>query len=326
MSKRKEHSLTADDLNADARPPDKTARARNEGCEFLATQHPHPADQEATFDEPTHTYTVKGQVPQRSVTGLVHHAGLFEEFNPTLCVETYYFSWKSRGNHPKYGKFIDASNGDDDKAKAAILKSWEDAGKEASALGTALHLYCEQVLNRDPVDENEVPAVPDQRVVKEASQIDAFLASEFGKTLTPYRTELTVFLEREGIIVCAGQIDALMRDAKGNFYIFDWKRVKPEHRIDKYEPGFRGRCGKGVVAHMPDTKHSQYSLQTSIYAHLLRSSHGIDVGDRMYLVRVHDGLDTYELVKCTDLRDEAEDILDDEFNRLKRAQHRGPSV
>ena len=71
------------------------------------------------------------------------------------------------------------------------------------------------------------------------------------------------------------------------------------------------------MSHSPDTKHSQYSLQTSIYAELLKSSHGIDVGTNLYLVRVHEGLESYELVRCTDLRDEAIEILATELERLK---------
>eukprot|EP00966_Prymnesium_polylepis_P036715 852012-Prymnesium_polylepis.1 len=49
---------------------------------------------------------------------------------------------------------------------------------------------------------------------------------------------------------------------------------------------------------------------------MLENTHGIDVGDRMYLLRMHGDRNAYELVQCRDLRDEAREALRSEADRL----------
>ena len=56
-----------------------------------------------------------------------------------------------------------------------------------------------------------------------------------------------------------------------------------------------------------------------MYSIMMRSSHGIDACDNLYIVRMHKRLaNGYELVKCTDYRDVAQRLIDNEFERLKR--------
>ena len=105
-------------------------------------------------------------------------------------------------------------------------------------------------------------------------------------------------------------------DKDGNYYLFDFKRVAKNHKLDPKEKGFTPNrntppaCGLGPMAHLPDTHYQKYSLQTSMYNLMLLNLHGIDVGDRMYLLRVHADRDAYELVPCRDLREEARAALD----------------
>ncbi len=51
---------------------------------------------------------------------------------------------------------------------------------------------------------------------------------------------------------------------------------------------------------------------------MLFRSFGVDVGDRMYLVRMHEDRDSYELVHCRDLRKEALHVLQAEEARLAK--------
>lgn len=126
----------------------------------------------------------------------------------------------------------------------------------------------------------------------------------------------------DGQSVSAGQIDALYVDKDGLHYLFDFKRVAKNHKLDPEEKGFtpgRGMppaCGLGPMAHLPDTHFQKYSLQTSIYNLMLENTHRVDVGDRMYLLRMHADRDGYELVKCRDLRAEAKTALQSEAARL----------
>lgn len=186
-------------------------------------------------------------------------------------------------------------------------------GVEASRLGTALHAYCEFDCN-----DQEYPYNPE--ITREIEQYESFKRSSFvtERKLIPYRTELNVsYGFRDSINVCAGQIDCLYVDCNQKYYIVDFKRVASKHALDPKEMGFRGECGVPPVAgHIPKTHYQSYSLQTSIYNVMLCHSHGIDVEDRMYLLRMHDDRDTYELVKCSDLREEARQALSHEHRRL----------
>jgi len=314
-------SAREDDSQEREEPVAKKPRVRNEGCDYLAERYSFEADRHAEFDEPTHKYTVHGKAVHRSVTGLVH--SLFEPFNGNLIVSKHYASWKERDD-PRYKPFIEQATNesglvDDEQAKRLIVQSWTNEGKKASDLGTKMHLYAEQVLNWNEADGTPRPT-PHEDVSAEGVQFDAFMASDFVKEreLEPIRTELTVFYMRGGVVVTAGQIDALFRSKKTQqYYIIDWKRIKPDKRIDAAARAFRN--GLGFASSIPDTQHYQYSLQTSIYSLMLRESHGIDAEDNLYLVRMHaDRSQGYELVKCTDLRPLAHQVLTHEYMSLSK--------
>ena len=93
----------------------------------------------------------------------------------------------------------------------------------------------------------------------------------------------------DGRSISAGQIDALYIGKGGDYYIFDFKRVKSNHKLCAKEKGFcvRGEepaCALPPLAHLPDTHLQKYSLQTSIYNLMLKQTHGKDAGKRMYII------------------------------------------
>ena len=142
------------------------------------------------------------------------------------------------------------------------------------------------------------------------------------RQLKPVRTELCVGWRANGQSISAGQIDALYVDKHGRHYLFDFKRVANNHKLDPKAKGFTPgpgtppACGLGPMAHLPDTHFQKYSLQTSIYNLMLHDTHGIDVGDRQYLLRMHADRAEFELVQCRDLRSEARIALKSEQERL----------
>lgn len=162
-------------------------------------------------------------------------------------------------------------------------------------------------------------------------QFEAFKASAWAKDrgLRPLRTELSVGWRADGRSVSAGQIDALYVDKDGLHYLFDFKRVAKHHKLCPKDKGFAVRgeeppVGAGPMAHLPDTHFQKYSLQTSIYNLMLQNTHGIDVGDRMYLLRMHADRPEFEQVQCRDLRAEARKALESEAERL--AARRPPAA
>ena len=157
-------------------------------------------------------------------------------------------------------------------------------------------------------------------IAKEVAQHTTFMSSDFITqfSLCPYATELLVWYTVNNQIVSAGQVDAVMRSRDTDaFFLIDWKRVSSKRKLTADEPSFQDRCGFGDCKDIPDTHFHKYSLQCSIYAIMLMHSHGFDVGDRMFLVRMHVDRDSYELVQCCDWRRVAQSLLQSEYARLR---------
>jgi hypothetical protein len=249
-----------------------------------------------TFVKEGHKYTVDGQEVQRSCTGVIGH--FFPPFDSTSVMSQWYHKWKSSPDHPYYAAIQEALAGGlgDAGAKAAITALWAESGE----LGTALHYHIECILN------NLLPPLS-LKLAPEIAQFHSFMASDFVTScgLKPYRTELIVSWSADGRCVSAGMIDALFVDANHCRYLIDWKRIGRNHELSADREGFGSSTGLGPMAHLPNTDFSRYSLQCSIYNLMLKQSYGIDVGDRMYLVRMHTDRTEYELKQCSDLRDEA---------------------
>ena len=292
---------------------DESVRCRNVGCSKLARCNALRGEEQATFEEVSHTYTIGGVVAQQSTTDLV--AQVFEKFDAYATVSTYYNTWKTKKDI-RYWDIIqshvrDDGSIDDEKAMQTIIQNWTETGALATRLGTELHLYVERLLN------SEECLAPPQCINQEAKQFDEFLLSRFIEEhdLSVFRTELIVWFKIDDILVAAGQIDAVFKGSEG-YYLFDWKRVHPKKDVSQAARAFQDRNGIGPARCIPDTTHHRYSLQLSLYAKMLLMSYGLNVEDRMYLLRMHCNLNTAELVHCTDLRDVADEILHAEYRSI----------
>ena len=162
-------------------------------------------------------------------------------------------------------------------------------------------------------------------IVQEVVQHDAFMRSHFitEHALVPYATELLVWYTIDDHAVSAGQVDAVLRSSDtGEFFLFDWKRVSSKHELTACEQPFASRHGVGECGAIPDTHFHKYSLQCCIYGIMLGHSRGIRVGNRMYLVRVHEDRESYQVVECCDWRPVVLSLLQAEHARLmaKRTQ------
>ena len=277
----------------------------------LARINPLPSDPHLIFDEEPHTYTCWGQLVTRSVTGIV--ACAFDSFDPVVCTNKYFDRWSSDPESEYFALIerVRAAGGDDKYAISCIHSEWRERGQEASRLGTVLHRYCE-------FDCNNSPVTPPAELQQELTQWFAWKRSTAVREseLCPFRTELTVAWRVGDTVVTAGQIDALFTCKHGYVYMVDFKRVASKHALDPRELGFGGRTGIGSVAHVPDTQYQRYSLQQSLYCVMLKQTHGLDVEDRMYLLRMHADRDSYQIVQCRDLRREAEVLLQQAYTQV----------
>ena len=107
---------------------DESVRCRNVGCSKLARCNALRGEEQATFEEVSHTYTIGGVVAQQSTTDLV--AQVFEKFDAYATVSKYYNTWKTKKDI-RYWDIIqshvrDDGSIDDEKAMQTIIQNWTE--------------------------------------------------------------------------------------------------------------------------------------------------------------------------------------------------------
>jgi len=194
------------------------------------------AEKRAKFVPSTHTYYIDGKKVDTSVTRVVSSA--FLPFNADAIIDENLASWRR-------GKYAHLS-GTDKQVKNEIKTIWASS----SVLGTAMHEWIELYL----------AGLDQPPTTLETEQFKRWWDPMKKSAL---RTELVVWWEKNGKVVCAGQIDALADD----FVILDWKRVDSDLSEDSrvYEYG---------AYSIPNTKYHKYSLQLSMYWLMLEQTYG----------------------------------------------------
>ena len=110
--------------------------------------------------------------------------------------------------------------------------------------------------------------------------------------LTPYRAEVCLYSAR---LQCAGQADALFKDANGDIVLGDWKRTKALKYENKY-----GHL-RYPLDRLDDCSWSLYALQLNTYAFFLEAECGVRVSD-LLLFLVHPERDTPEIARVPNMR------------------------
>lgn len=232
---------------------------------LLAKTNRHPRDENITFEEEGHVYTIKGSTKHPiSVTTLIHH--WFPVFDASKVVDNMMKSRKW-----KLSKYYG-------KSKAEIIAEWDNNGKTASHLGTLMHADIERCLNQESVkDANS----------KEHQLFTQFweLFQKTNPTFKPFRTEWLVYDEDSNI---AGSIDCVLSDSNGNIIILDWKRSKEIKMSNSFEKGY------GPLAHLDHCNYNHYTLQVNIYRHILEKKYGKNIV-AMFIVVLHPDNDTFKL-------------------------------
>lgn len=255
-----------------------------EKWQVLSIRNKHPRDNYIVFDEPSHTYTVHGSSNGYiSCTKFIHE--FFPHFNADAVIKKMMQSPKWPANK-LYGK-----------TATEIKEMWNSNGKEASCLGTAMHLAIEQFLNGK---EAELLISEDVLKTLEWKYFQKFW-NDHGKDLEPYRMEWEVYVEH---IKLAGSIDGVFRrKSDGRFVIYDWKRSKEIKKDNPFESGY------APLNHLPNTNYWHYTLQLNIYRWILRTYYNIDVAD-LYLVILHPNNSNYVRIRLNILEDEVLDMIE----------------
>lgn len=252
---------------------------------FLAKFNSHPTDGDLVFIEEGHRYLYKGVVVPLSITSI----GKSDDdlFVSDDVITKCYAGWK-HGSGIYHDIIVRCGCRED--AVAEIKALWATA----SVYGTLLHETIEFACNSCDWKYYEFSIPPE--IAAEYKLWQGWTRSPFVTDvgLAPYRTEWPLALVVNDVAIVAGMPDCVFVDRSGLYYLLDWKRVVPTKSL---APG--------------TADHTKFSNQLSNYANLLKLYVGIDVGDRLYVVRMYAGLENAEVVKCTDLRDETGEVLDD---------------
>lgn len=229
----------------------------------LSKKNLHPRDEQISFREDNHEYTITGMGNKPiSVTTLIHK--YFPEFDADMVITKMMLSCK----WPQSKYF--------GRTPESIKGEWKQTGDEASKLGTMMHKNIEQYFNGEVIDNSDT---------KEFSMFMKFW-QDFTKTyptLHPYRTEWLIYDEN---IKIAGSIDCVLEDDKGNLVIIDWKRSKEIKMENKYEKG------KVPFDQYDNCNFSHYSLQLNFYRHILETKYNKNVFFMM-LVILHPNQSSY---------------------------------
>jgi ATP-dependent exoDNAse (exonuclease V) beta subunit len=247
---------------------------------FLAKLNPHPKDEFITFQEEGHKYFINGiNDGLISVTGFVHQN--FEHFDTNSIADKLLKNTKKMCD-PNYKYF--------GKTKEEMIEEWNENGRIASELGTALHADIENFYNQIKVENDSL----------EFQYFRKFV-SDFPE-LVPYRTEWMVY---DDTINLTGSIDMVFENPDGTLQIYDWKRSKGI----EYE-SFGNKCSiTPCLSHLPDTNFNHYSLQLNIYRKILQDKYD-KIVTKLCLVILHPDHHekTYE---CIDVP-----IMDTEIDEL----------
>jgi|SaaInlV_125m_DNA_1040241.scaffolds.fasta_scaffold01979_3 hypothetical protein len=256
---------------------------------MLARAHPFAGDEDIAFDEPSHTYTVRGKRVPISVTKLGSQAVPPEHrFDGRKVVLKNLRSWTVNMSSKYHPMVVGV---DEEQAVANVLASW-DKNRDA---GTAMHKCFEQHLNQEPVDRAEECA-------DEMAQFHVAMDNLLG--LTPARTEMSIFAnDAHGDAAVAGQIDLLMKDKEGGLHIVDFKRT-----ANDLTPGATS-YGKRFLSNLPLNDHYKYSLQLAMYALMFQLQTGEPILS-MRLMQVHPSLDAARIVQTTDMSEHARNLLE----------------
>ena len=255
---------------------------------MLAAKNRFKGDDDVVFDDPTHTYTVRGKKVPISVTKLGARAVPPEhQFDGGKIIRKNLSSWRANASNKHHALVSGVS---DQEAMANVFKSWN----KNRDLGTGMHKCFEEFLNDEKVERAEEYSAEMAQFHDAMQQL---------ADLTPVRTEMSVFADdAAGDAAVAGQIDLLMRDADGGMHIVDWKRAAGD-----LAPGAHS-FGKFFLDNLPLNDHHKYSLQLSLYAAMFELQTGTPILSTR-LVQIHPDFESACIIPCTDMQEHARALL-----------------
>jgi ATP-dependent exoDNAse (exonuclease V) beta subunit len=247
----------------------------------------HPRDDNITFEESTHTYTINGDSNYKSVTTWIH--SFFPNFEADVIIQKIKSSTSWGPEHKYYGY-----------SNEEIKNIWSNLGKEASQAGTNMHLNIEYYYN-------DIPFTKDFEKSAEYNLFQKYLNDH--QEYIPFRTEWAVYTK---VYKLAGSIDMVYYDPKYNdsnkVIIADWKRSKEIKFTNKWEKGLK------PINNIDNCNYWHYTLQLNIYRMILEKYYSKQVTE-MFLVIIHPNNDNYVKVPINRITEPIQKML--EYRKLE---------
>lgn len=246
----------------------------------LKITNAHPRDENISFEEGPHIYTVCGERgTYKSVTTWNHSH--FPHFDSSGIVDRMMTSRNMQDPNYKYYGLT----------KEQILAMWDSKRDSSAAAGTKMHNDIECYYNGLEVVNDSV----------EFQYFNKFV-TDFPE-LKPYRTEWMIYYEEMKI---SGSVDMVFENPDGTIQIYDWKRCQEIQN----ENGFGKYATTPCISHLPDTNFWHYALQLNVYKTILERKYGKKVTG-LYLVCLHPDnvYRNYERIEVPFLEREMEDLF-----------------
>ena len=226
---------------------------------MLALKNAHVRDQDITFEEDGHIYTIRGDKYYKSCTTWIK--SFFEKFNADSIIDKMMESDQWSTN-----KYFGMT-------KPEIKTLWSENGKKAAEFGTSMHKHIEEFYNGI-----DLPA---------SYPIELSYFANFYRDhpeLVPFRTEMMIY--DEDIRIC-GSVDMLFLNEDNSLSIYDWKFSK-EIQTHSY-----GKKGLGPMSDLNDCNTTHYSLQLNLYREILEKKYGFTIRDMVLVFMHRDLYETY---------------------------------
>ena len=260
---------------------------------YLQKIYPHPRDNNITFDEGPHIYTIKLENDSgetyydsgyTSVTTWNHSH--FPHFDADKIIDKMMNSHRWQQNK-YYGM-----------TKDEIKAVWDKNRDEAAKAGTLMHYDIECFYNNCPNKNKSIEYHYFMNFEEERTK-----EGGFGEKLHPYRTEWMVYHEE---LRLSGSIDMIYEDENGDLHIYDWKRCREIKKTNPWQS-----ATNQIISHLPDTNFWHYSLQLNTYKGILEAKYGKKVV-KLALVCLHpdNKNNNYQIINVPILKDEIKDLFE----------------
>ena len=195
-----------------------------------------------------------------------------------------------------------------------VLHDWDMKRDVSTVKGTMVHNMAENWWNNKsfPYDPSTAIKTFGHDIIKEKYDKCELIFNKFwadsSKNLIPVKMELVVADDEYEI---AGMVDCLFWNKKSEMLeIWDYKTNKEIKISNNY-----GNKMLRPISHLDECELNTYSLQLGLYKHIIMKNTNLQIGNS-YLIWIHEGNESYKVIKCNDYEAELK-LMIDQYKNLK---------